>query len=93
MSKKKSHKHVDAATPPEHGGKYEDRLRPLQVRLNGVMRRLQSRGERVVVLFEGRDTAGKGGSINAIAERLNTRQCHIAALGVPSEREQLQWYF
>ena len=52
-----------------------------------------TRRERVVVLFEGRDTAGKGGSINAIAEKLNTRQCHVAALGVPSEREQHQWYF
>ena len=75
------------------GLKYEDQLRPLQVELNGVMRWLQAQGQRVVVLFEGRDTAGKGGAIHAIAERLNPRQCHIAALGVPSAREQTQWYF
>ena len=73
--------------------KYEDQLRPLQVELNGVMRWLQAKGQRVVVLFEGRDTAGKGGAIHAVAEKLNPRHCHIAALGVPSAREQAQWYF
>ena len=96
MSKKKSHKEKSSAEEllaAAGDGKYEDRLRPLQVRLNGVMRTLQSRGERVVVVFEGRDTAGKGGSIKAISEKLNTRQCHIAALGVPSDREQHEWYF
>ena len=95
MSKKKSNKHGGAVEQDiiHAGGKYEDRLRPLQVRLNGVMRALQRRGERVVVLFEGRDTAGKGGSIKAVSEKLNTRQCRIAALGVPSEREQHEWYF
>ena len=94
MSKKK-HKHPkdDDAPDAGHGRKYEDRLRPLQVRLNGVMRTLQSRGERVVVLFEGRDSAGKGGSIKAISEKLNTRQVRTVALGVPSERERHQWYF
>ena len=75
------------------GHRYEDQLRPLQVELNGVMRLLKDRGERVVVLFEGRDTAGKGGVIKAISEKLNTRQCHIAALGIPTAREQGQWYF
>ena len=85
MTKKKSHKHG--------GESYEDQLRPLQVELTGVMRLLQERGERVVVLFEGRDTAGKGGAIKAISEKLNTRQCHIAALGVPTQRERGEWYF
>src|ERR1700709_8067 len=89
MSKKKASKHDDAGD----GHSYEDQLRPLQVELNGVMRLLKDRGERVVVLFEGRDTAGKGGAIKAISEKLNTRQCHIAALGVPTERESGQWYF
>jgi len=89
MSKKK-HQHDDDSGD---GHSYEDQLHPLQVELNGVMRMLQQRGERVVVLFEGRDTAGKGGVIKAVSEKLNTRQCHIAALGVPTEREQHQWYF
>ena len=87
MSKGKKHKQDD------DGASYEDRLRPMQVALNGVMRVLKDKGERVVVLFEGRDTAGKGGVIKAISEKLNTRQCHIAALGVPTEREQGEWYF
>jgi polyphosphate kinase 2 (PPK2 family) len=82
MSKKKSNKDENG-----DGHSYEDQLRPLQVELNGVMRLLKDRGERVVVLFEGRDTAGKGGAIKAITEKLNTRQCHIAALGVPTARE------
>jgi len=91
MTKKKSSKYDDDTNGAGHS--YEDQLRPLQVELNGVMRLLQSRGERVVVLFEGRDTAGKGGVIKAVSEKLNTRQCHIAALGVPTERDQHEWYF
>ena len=87
MSKDKKHKHTDG------GEGYEDQLRPMQVALNGVMRVLKDKGERVVVLFEGRDTAGKGGVIKAISEKLNTRQCRIAALGVPTPREQGEWYF
>ena len=50
-------------------------------------------GARVMVLFEGRDTAGKGGSINALAGPINPRQCRIVALSKPSEQEQSQWYF
>ena len=77
-----------------NGGQgYEDQLLPMQVALNGVMRVLKDKGERVVVLFEGRDTAGKGGVIKAISEKLNTRQCHIAALGIPTPREEGEWYF
>jgi polyphosphate kinase 2 len=76
-----------------HRGSYAEQLEPLQVQLNIAMRALEQTGERVVVLFEGRDTAGKGGSIHAISEKLNPRQVHVAALGVPSEREKSQWYF
>jgi polyphosphate kinase 2 len=89
MAKKRKH----PEDSPPAGVKYEDQLRPLQVELNRVMRWVQAKGQRVVILFEGRDTAGKGGAIHAIAEKLNPRQCHIAALGVPSTREQAQWYF
>jgi polyphosphate kinase 2 len=74
-------------------GDYEEQLHPLQVELERLANWLQHTGERVVVIFEGRDTAGKGGTIAAISERLNPRQCHVAALGTPSEREQAQWYF
>src|SRR6476646_7161217 len=49
--------------------------------------------KRVMVIFEGRDTAGKGGTIKRILERLNARHAHVVALGTPSEREKSQWYF
>ena len=50
-------------------------------------------GLRVVVLFEGRDAAGKGGAIKRITESLNPRVCRVVALGTPTEREKTQWYF
>ncbi len=72
---------------------YEAQLEPLQLELAAMARWLQHSGKRVVVIFEGRDTAGKGGAIGAISENLNPRQCHVAALSKPSERESGQWYF
>jgi polyphosphate kinase 2 len=72
---------------------YEELLEPLQAELNNLARWLQRTGHRMVVLFEGRDTAGKGGVINAIAERLNPRQVHVIGLAKPTERERTQWYF
>ncbi len=47
----------------------------------------------MVVLFEGRDAAGKGGAIKRITESLNSRLCRVVALGTPTERDQSQWYF
>jgi polyphosphate kinase 2 len=72
---------------------YEMELEILQVRLNELAHWLKHTGKRMVILFEGRDTAGKGGAIHAIAERLNPRQVHIVALAKPTEREWNQWYF
>ncbi|MET0717838.1 MAG: polyphosphate kinase 2 [Pseudoxanthomonas sp.] len=72
---------------------YEKLLEPLQLELVGMARWLQRTGKRVAVVIEGRDTAGKGGVINAIAEHLNPRQCHVLALSKPGEREASQWYF
>jgi polyphosphate kinase 2 len=72
---------------------YTEHLEELQLELNEMARWLQATGRRVVVLMEGRDTAGKGGAIGAIANRLNPRQCRIVALGRPDEREKTQWYF
>src|SRR5579862_8887826 len=54
---------------------------------------IQHRGERLVVIFEGRDTAGKGGSIKRVTEFLNPRYCRVVALPAPTERERTQWYF
>ena len=72
---------------------YEARLEPLQLELNELARWLQHTGRRLVVLFEGRDTAGKGGAISAISDCLSPRQCRVVALGKPGEREATQWYF
>jgi polyphosphate kinase len=83
-----------STTPPKLTKKdYEERLEPLQLELNAMARWLQHTGKRVVVVVEGRDTAGKGGVIGAIADTLNPRQCHVVALPKPSEREATQWYF
>lgn len=72
---------------------YYEKLAPLQLELNDVARWLQHTGKRLVVVIEGRDTAGKGGVITAISETLNPRNCRTVALAKPSEREQSQWYF
>jgi polyphosphate kinase 2 len=72
---------------------YEKLLEPLQLELVAMTRWLQHSGKRVVVVIEGRDTAGKGGVISAISEHLNPRQCRVVALSKPSERENTQWYF
>ncbi|KRA54946.1 polyphosphate kinase [Pseudoxanthomonas sp. Root65] len=72
---------------------YEARLKPLQLELAAMARWASHVGARIVVVMEGRDTAGKGGAIGAITEHLNPRQCRVVALPKPSEREASQWYF
>jgi polyphosphate kinase 2 len=72
---------------------YEDALSKMQEELVAMARWAASTGARVVVIFEGRDTAGKGGAIKVISEKLNPRQCRIVALAKPTERETGQWYF
>lgn len=73
--------------------RYEELIEPLEEELVGMARWVAATGARVVVLFEGRDTAGKGGAIGAISGVLNPRQCHVIALPKPTETEQAQWYF
>jgi polyphosphate kinase 2 len=72
---------------------YEKLLEPLQEELVAMSRWVSAKGARVVVLFEGRDTAGKGGAITAVGGALNPRHCHTVALGTPTEYEAGQWYF
>ncbi|MDB6163944.1 MAG: polyphosphate kinase 2 family protein [Xanthomonadaceae bacterium] len=72
---------------------YKKLLEPMQLELVAAARWVQSSGQRIVILFEGRGAAGKGGAIDAIREHLNPRQCRVAALPTPSEREKTQWYF
>ena len=74
-------------------GAYYEKLAALQLELNEVARWLQHTGKRLVVVIEGRDTAGKGGVISAMAETLNPRQCRTVALAKPSDQEKTQWYF
>lgn len=72
---------------------YERQLEPMLLELNNVARWLAATGRRVVVVLEGRDTAGKGGTVAAITGKLNPRQVRVVALPKPDERERTQWYF
>jgi polyphosphate kinase 2 len=72
---------------------YEDALEPLTLELVSMARWVKATGARMVVIFEGRDTAGKGGAISAVRGKLNPRQCRTVALSKPSEDELTQWYF
>jgi len=72
---------------------YERHLRPMLLELNNLARWLAATGNRIVVLLEGRDTAGKGGTIAAITGKLNPRQVRVVALPKADERERTQWYF
>ena len=74
-------------------GKYEKRIVKLQIELLKVQRWVKETGQRVVVLFEGRDAAGKGGTIKRFAEYLNPRGARVVALPKPNETELGQWYF
>ena len=71
---------------------YQVLLKPMAKELSQMARWVSETGQRMVVVFEGRDTAGKGGSIDMFARVLNPRQCRVVALR-PSERERTQWYF
>jgi len=72
---------------------YEKELARLQTELVRMQEWVVHEGLRVMVIFEGRDTAGKGGTIKRIMERLNARYCRVVALGTPTEKERSQWYF
>jgi polyphosphate kinase 2 len=72
---------------------YKDELEQLQLQLVKLQAHMKATGERMVIVFEGRDAAGKSSSINAWREHLNPRTTIIAALPVPSDREKTQWYF
>ena len=68
-------------------------LTRLQIELNKMQEWIKLKGLKVVLLFEGRDAAGKGGAIKYITQTLNPRQARVVALGVPTEKEKTQWYF
>jgi polyphosphate kinase 2 len=92
-----------AGSPHDHGPHdeqeplakkpYKKELKRLRVELTRMQRWVIDRGHRIVVIFEGRDAAGKGGTIKRIVKPLNNRFCRVVALGKPTERERTQWYF
>jgi polyphosphate kinase len=98
---KSNGKHAPAPPPqpPAEGAReidkksYEKELRQLQIELVKMQEWIKFKGLKLVILFEGRDAAGKGGVIKRITECLNPRYCRVAALPTPTEREKTQWYF
>jgi len=72
---------------------YERELARLQVELVKLQMWIKHKGLKIVVIFEGRDAAGKGGTIKRISEPLNPRTCRVEALPAPTERQKTQWYF
>lgn len=72
---------------------YQRQMEALQLQLARLQADVKATGKRMVVIFEGRDAAGKGGTINAMRENLNPRVANVVALSKPSDRESVQWYF
>jgi polyphosphate kinase 2 len=81
--------------PPEtlSGKAYREALAPLQIELVKCQEWIKARGLKILILFEGRDAAGKGGAIKTFTLSLNPRYARVVALPAPSERERTQWYF
>ena len=75
------------------GKEYEKELRKLQTELCKLQEWVKQKGLRVIIVFEGRDTAGKGGTIRALTERVSPRVFRLVALPAPSDREKSQMYF
>ena len=96
--KKADEKKIDAGGHGRLNGKldrdtYEAEIHKLQIELVKLQEWIKHKGLRVAVIFEGRDAAGKGGTIKRITENLNPRVVRIAALHTPSDREKSEWYF
>ena len=91
QSKKQPRQSQDSQKLPRQT--YETELFRLQGEMVKLQEWMRSTGARIVVIFEGRDAAGKGGTIKRVAEFLNPRVARIAALPAPTERERTQWYF
>ncbi|MGB1307850.1 MAG: polyphosphate kinase 2 [Oceanihabitans sp.] len=72
---------------------YEAKLKKLQIELRKLQEWVENNGEKVVVIFEGRDAAGKGGAIRRMTEHLNPREFKVVALPKPTDEEQGEWYF
>jgi polyphosphate kinase 2 len=84
---------IPAKKPKLKRAVYNAALADFQIELVKLQKWIQEEGLKVVVLFEGRDAAGKGGAIKRITQSLNPRVCRVEALAKPTERERTQWYF
>ena len=91
-SKRKSENKADAKNGKMKQKAYEKELRKLQVGLCYVQEWVKAKGQRVIVVFEGRDAAGKGGTIKALTERVSPRVYRVVALPAPSDRQKTQMY-
>ncbi|OFY52082.1 MAG: polyphosphate kinase 2 [Bacteroidetes bacterium GWF2_41_31] len=90
MKKEKNHFDEDGLLKESY---YEKEYAKLCIKLVAMQDWIKAKGLKVVVIFEGRDAAGKGGVINRITEPMNPRICRVVALGTPTEKEKTQWYF
>jgi len=93
MSKSKTAKKAKSLSKAERNKRYEEELRRLQIELIKQQHWIKEKKLKVVLIFEGRDAAGKGGTIKRITETLNPRHCRVVALPAPTSREKSQWYF
>ena len=84
---------IPAKKPKLKRAVYNAALADFQIELVRLQKWIQTKGLKVVILFEGRDAAGKGGAIKRITQSLNPRVCRVEALAKPTERERTQWYF
>jgi polyphosphate kinase 2 (PPK2 family) len=94
--KRAPYEKIQAPAKPLRIGKdcdYDQELRRLHIELVKLHEWIRHKGLRLVILFEGRDAAGKGGAIKRITEELNPRICRVVALGTPTEREKTQLVF
>ena len=92
-NKLKKNEHLQKNAKKIKNKVYEKELAKLQVELVKLQEWIKAQGLKVVVIFEGRDAAGKGGVIKRITQRLNPRIARVVALGTPTEREKTHWYF
>lgn len=94
MGKKNNDRKKDGKPVPQISKKdYEDTLYKLQVELVKLQRHLIKCGDRILIIFEGRDAAGKDGTIKRIIQHLSPRETRVVALGKPSDRDRSSWYF
>lgn len=84
---------IDTPKPKMTTKEYEKELGKLEIELVKLQEWIKFKGLKIVIIFEGRDAAGKGGAIKTIMESLNPRFARVVALGVPTEKEKTQWYF